>query len=38
MLVGVGFTLDELSDLSDQMGLQYAQQVITWLGHTLIGD
>ena len=35
VLVGVGFTLDELSELSDQMGLQYAQQVITWLGHTL---
>ncbi|MEO8397853.1 MAG: cyclic nucleotide-binding domain-containing protein, partial [Chloroflexota bacterium] len=35
VLVSVGFTLDELSDLSDRVGLKYAQQVISWLGHTL---
>lgn len=35
VLVSVGFTLDELSELSNQVGLQYARQVITWLGHTL---
>ena len=35
VLVSVGFTLNELSELSERVGLQYARQVITWLGHTL---
>src|SRR5579871_306287 len=35
VLVNAGFTLDELAQLADQMGQQYARQVITWLGHTL---
>ena len=35
VLVGVGFTLDELSKLSAQFGMQYAPHVIAWLAHIL---
>ncbi len=34
-LVNAGFTLDELAQIADHMGQQFARQVITWLGHTL---
>ena len=33
--MSAGFTLDELSDLYDQVGAKAAPQVITWLGHIL---
>ena len=35
VLVNVGFTLDELSELSDQVGIQSTPQVIEWLAHFL---
>jgi signal transduction histidine kinase len=34
-LVNAGFTLDELSDLADQVGAQAAPRVIAWLGNSL---
>ena len=35
VLVGGGFTLDDLSTLSEQVGFQFAPQVIAWLSHIL---
>jgi len=35
VLVNEGFTLDELSDIFDQVGSQVAPRLITWLSHVL---
>jgi signal transduction histidine kinase len=35
VLVEAGFTVDELSELSDQVGAEAAPEVIAWLGHIL---
>jgi signal transduction histidine kinase len=35
VLANVGFRLDELYELSDQMGAQFTPQVVAWLAHTL---
>jgi signal transduction histidine kinase len=35
VMVGAGFTVDELSELAEQIGAQFAPQVIAWLSHIL---
>jgi signal transduction histidine kinase len=36
VLVNAGFSLDELSEVYDQIGEEIAPQVISWLGHVLM--